>query len=437
MPFSLTGAPTTFQELIVLALNDMIGWELVSWMDDICLPGDVFEVKLENLRKFFERCRQKKLSLAPAKTKLFMMEALFAGATIGSEGIKPNLDKVAAVVNWLEPTDIQDLMGFLGLTGYFRRLVNDYARIAAPLTDLLRNLDINTKMPKTNWKARKGAYKRALESMSLKDKWTSEHQRAFVTLKILMSQEPVVKSPQYDGRKFRVTTDGSAEGFAGWLSQEFDSVDKDGNTVSRWHPISYCSKRTSLSEARYEPFLLEFAALKYSMDEFTPYIYGAPVEIETDCQALRDCLLKDKLNTHHSRWMESILSYNIIDIRHRPGINNPVADGLSRMWTKRQRTATDGSTWSVLPNWEASKGMATDIMAIEESDGAPEHHLERLFKGDLFFMPVVRHLLGKAAGDSIAERQRAAHQAEGFMIEGGKLWKVSNRPTDRVACTEC
>ena len=314
MPFGLTGALTTFQELIAIALNNMIGWELVRWMDDICLPGDVFEVKLKNLHKFFERCRQKKLSLAPAKTKLFMTEVLFAGATIRSEGIKLNLDKVVAVVNWPEPKDIQDLMAFLVLTGYFLRLIKDYARIADPLTDLLCNLDINTMMPKTNWKAHKGAYKCALESMSHKDKWTSEHQKAFITLKILMSQKPVVKSPWYDGQKFRVTTDGSVEGFAGWLSQEFDSVDKNGNMVSRWHPISYCSKWTSLSEAQYKPFLLEFAALKYSMDELTPYIYGAPVEIEMDCQVLWDCLLKDKLNTHDSHWMESILSYNIINI---------------------------------------------------------------------------------------------------------------------------
>ena len=70
-------------------------------------------------------------------------------------------------------------------------------------------------------------------------------------------------------------------------------------------------------------------------------------------------------------------------------------------------------------------------MAIEESDGAPEHHLERLFKGDLFFMPVVRHLLGKAAGDSIAERRRAAHRAEGFMIEDGNYGKsVTGQPTE-------
>ena len=78
-----------------------------------------------------------------------------------------------------------------------------------------------------------------------------------------------------------------------------------------------------------------------------------------------------------------------------------------------------------------------DIMAIEESNGAPEHHLETLFKGDLFFMPVVRPLLGKVAGDSIVERWRAAHWAEGFMIDGGKLLKVSNKPTNRVACTDC
>ena len=79
------------------------------------------------------------------------------------------------------------------------------------------------------------------------------------------------------------------------------------------------------------------------------------IEIEANYQALQDCLLKDKLNTHHSRWMEYILSYNIIDIPHRQGIENPVTDGLSRMWRNRKRTQNDGSTWSVLPYWEASK----------------------------------------------------------------------------------
>jgi hypothetical protein len=93
-------------------------------------------------------------------------------------------------------------------------------------------------------------------------------------------------------------------------------MDNNSKEIMKWHLISYCSKHTSKSEAKYEPFLLEFAALKYSLDEFEPYIYGSPLEIEMDCQALRDCLLQEKMSVHHSHWKESILAHNIISIRH-------------------------------------------------------------------------------------------------------------------------
>jgi hypothetical protein len=164
----------------------MIGRELVNWMDDICLPGDDFDVKMANLRRFFIRCRDRGLSLSPSKTKLFFTDVLFAGAMVGPNGIKPNLDKVAAVANWPVPQDVQELMRFLGLTNYFRRLICNYARIAQPLSDLTR--DISVDLPKHGVKAKKGAYKRALKAASLKDKWGPEQQKAFVTLKVLLSQ---------------------------------------------------------------------------------------------------------------------------------------------------------------------------------------------------------------------------------------------------------
>ena len=291
MPFGLTGAPATFCEMVAIALEDMIGRELVNWMDNICLPGDDFETKMGNLRKFFKRCRERGLSLAPAKTKLFFTEVLFAGSVVGPDGIKPNLDKVAVVVDWPVPQDVQDLMAFLGLTNYFRRLIKDYAKITQPLTDLTR--DVHIDIPKhASGKAKKGAYKRALKAASLKGKWGTDQKEAFLALKVLLSEEPVLKPPQYDGRPFRVTSDGSIVGLGGFLSQPFQYMDSDGTQRTRWHPISFCSKRTLRSEERYEPFLLEFAALKFCLDEFDAYIYGAPLEIKTDCQALRDCLLK-------------------------------------------------------------------------------------------------------------------------------------------------
>src|SRR6202044_3829613 len=113
--------------------------------------------------------------------------------------------------------------------------------------------------------------------------------------------------------------------------------------------------------------------------------------------------------------MESILGHNIVDIQHRPGIQNPVADGLSRMWQNRERSQTDGSTWSVLPDWEASKGIQNDVMAILDSPNPTEHPLLTTFKGDIFFTPMLNHLLGKSTGNSIAEWRKAMHRAEGFM----------------------
>lgn len=343
------------------------------------------------------------------------------------------------MVDWPEPEDVQALMVFLGLTNYFRRLIKDYARIAQPLTDLTRDVAIN--IPKfANGKARKGAYKRALKVSSLKDKWGSKQREAFVALKVLLSPEPVLKPPQFDGHPFRVTSDGSKVGLAGYLSQPFSHTDSAGKERTQWHPISFASKRTSRSEEHYEPFLLEFAALKYCMDEFDQYVYGSPVEIETHCQALRDCLLKEKLSTHHARWKESILAYNIIDIRHRPGIENPVADGLSRRWNNTKRTDDDGSSWSVLADWEANTGIANNILSISPSHEVRQRdstELEDRFRGDIFFEPIIKHLLGLTAGASISERRRAMHRAQGFMIADGKLWKVAAKASDQVAHTKC
>lgn len=109
------------------------------------------------------------------------------------------------------------------------------------------------------------------------------------------------------------------------------------------------------------------------MDEFDSYIYGAPLEIEIACQALRDCLLKEKLSTHHGRWKESILVHNIIDICHRLGVDNPVANRLSRMWLNQKRTATDGLSWSILPDWEARSGIRNDILLVDTDSPTKAH----------------------------------------------------------------
>ncbi|KZP05786.1 hypothetical protein FIBSPDRAFT_673023, partial [Athelia psychrophila] len=138
---------------------------------------------------------------------------------------------------------------------------------------------------------------------------------------------------------------------------------------------------------------------------------------------------------------ESILSHNITDIRHRPGIENPVADGLSRRWQSRKRTDDDGSSWSVLADWEANKSIVNDILSVTPID-RPETpprdaDLESKFRGDVFFEPIIRHLLGLDAGANIAERRRAMHRSQGFTIQDGKLWKAAAKTSDRVSRRQC
>jgi hypothetical protein len=70
-----------------------------------------------------------------------MSEAVYGGARVGREGIKPDVAKLEAIAKWPVPSTLHELMKFLGLTGYFRSLIKNYAWIAAPLTDFLRNLE--------------------------------------------------------------------------------------------------------------------------------------------------------------------------------------------------------------------------------------------------------------------------------------------------------
>jgi hypothetical protein len=124
----------------------------------------------------------------------------------------------------------------------------------------------------------------------------------------------VLKAPCFDGTPFIVTTDGSKHGFSGMLTQYFPETQPGGKIIQKLHPITFTSKRTSTAEAHYKPFLLEFAALKFSLNKFDDIIWGFPIEVETDCQALQDVLLSPELNATHARWRDGVLAHQIIDV---------------------------------------------------------------------------------------------------------------------------
>lgn len=103
--------------------------------------------------------------------------------------------------------------------------------------------------------------------------------------------------------------------------------------------------------------------MKFSFDKFSDIIYGYPVEVETDCQALHDVLMNDKLSATHARWRDGVLAHNIVDVRHIPGITN-IADGISRQYENTPKADGDGSEWEVDSDWETGAGLVYGINYI-------------------------------------------------------------------------
>ena len=157
--------------------------------------------------------------------------------------------------------------------------------------------------------------------------------------------------------------DGCGKGFGGMVKQEFITTMEDSSVHCDWHLIVFCLKCTSRSEERYEPFLLEFAALKFALDEFADLTYGSPIIIVTDCRALQDLLVSDQLNTTYSHWQQFILLHQIVDVGHCQGIENPVADGISRGFGD-ERIKGDGSEWSVEADWHVRSRMTNGLWAV-------------------------------------------------------------------------
>lgn len=144
----LTGAPSTFSEMTANNLHDILAESVMElFVDDGGCAADDFQEMIMKLKRIFQRYRERSISLSPTKCRLFMTETTFAGATVGPEGVQPDLAKLTAVVKWEQPPDALNLESFLGLTSHFRDLIQGYSLQEAPLQNLVKNAPLT--MPYT------------------------------------------------------------------------------------------------------------------------------------------------------------------------------------------------------------------------------------------------------------------------------------------------
>lgn len=138
MPFGLTNAPSTFQSLMNTIFKPYLRKFILVFFDDILIYSKTWGDQLEHLDTTLKLLRQHQLFIKKTKCAFGQTSLEYSGHIISDKGVSADPNKVIAMQGWSRPTNIKSLRGVLGLTGYYRRFVQKYGKIAQPLTNLLK-----------------------------------------------------------------------------------------------------------------------------------------------------------------------------------------------------------------------------------------------------------------------------------------------------------
>jgi hypothetical protein len=137
MPFGLTNAPAAFMDMMNRIFRELVDHCVVVFID-ILIYSKSREEHEEHLRTVKSILRKHQLFVKFKKCKFWLDNVAFLGHIVTKEGIAVDPGKVEAVVNWVRPTNAHEVQSFLGLAGYYRRFVEGFSRLAAPLTRLTK-----------------------------------------------------------------------------------------------------------------------------------------------------------------------------------------------------------------------------------------------------------------------------------------------------------
>ena len=294
MPFGLSGAPATFQRMMDSILRET---ELFTgvYLDDIVVYSEDWESHLMHLEEIFKRLHNANLTIKMKKCVFAAADCVYLGYRIGRGGVQPDQTKIQAVMDMPRPQTKKDVRTFLGMTGYYRRFIQNYATIAAPLSDLTkRNLPENVN-------------------------WTDVTEHAFQRLKQTLVSAPLMRNPDFT-RIFILQTDASGVGVGAVLSQ---GEEED-------HPIAYFSRKLLPREKAYSTVEKECLAIVLAVRHFQPYLLGKPFMVQTDHRALQWLNTFRESNSRLTRWSLALQPYTFT-IQHRKGQSNANADTLSRL----------------------------------------------------------------------------------------------------------
>ncbi|KOM50304.1 hypothetical protein LR48_Vigan08g113100 [Vigna angularis] len=299
MSFGLTNAPATFQSVMNELLQPYLRKFVLVFFDDILVYSATWAEHLQQVNMVLDRLQKQQWVANRKKSEFGRTSIEYLGHVITRRGVEMDEGNVEAVIAWEEPRTLKALRGFLGLTGYYRRFVRDYDKIARPLTEMLK----------------KGNFI-----------WTEAAREAMGKLKEAVTTAPVLALPDFT-QPFHVECDASGEGIGAVLTQ-------------KRRPIAYFSKALSegtLGKSIYEK---ELMAVVMAIQHWRPYLLGQRFVVHTDQKSLK-FLLEQRMTTQaQQHWIAKLLGYDF-EIVYRTGATNKVADALSRKEREEMEEGTE------------------------------------------------------------------------------------------------
>ena len=185
MPFGLTNAPATFQAAMNILFALLLRKCVLVFMDDILIYSATLEEHLQHLEQVFTILHENQLYVKLSKCSFAQQGLEYLGHVISAAGVQTDPAKISAVRDWPVPTNVKQVRGFLGLTGYYRRFIKHYGIISRSLSDLLKKDAVFT--------------------------WTPTTEAAFQSLKTALAQAPVLALPDFK-KTFMIETDANNSG---------------------------------------------------------------------------------------------------------------------------------------------------------------------------------------------------------------------------------
>ena len=288
LPFGIKSASEVFQKAMDHLLE---GYPCEVIVDDILIWGATETEHDANLTKVLDRIREINLKLKWDKCKVKVREVGYVGHLLTAEGLKPDPEKIRAIVEIKTPENVKDIQRFLGMVRYLSKFVPRLSELALPLQSLT-HID-------TPWT------------------WDSVHQRAFENLKSAISSTPALRF--YDvSKQVTLTCDASFGGIGAACLQ--DGI-----------PVAYASRSLTKTEQNYAQIEKELLAVTFACNKFHDYIIGKNVTVETDHKPL-EVIMKKPLLTAPMRLQRMMLQLQRYDLTlvYKKGSQLFIADTLSR-----------------------------------------------------------------------------------------------------------